>query len=251
MGRDRDAPLVILAAAILTAFPFERGLGPWEALALLLLAAVGWRRGSRPLLYLGAFGAVLVGTASIERLMMLWPLPAFVATAGLMLLARVRGDGRLPFLRRGVLDRKAYGLIVASAVVAGLALVAWFTLAHPDYSAIRAALFPPVPTPLLLVGVVLFAAVNGALEEVAYRGVLLDALDAVLGAGVAPIVIQAFAFGAMHFGGFPRGAAGVALATIFGLMMGTIRRSSRGLLAPWLAHILADVVIGTILIVTR
>jgi membrane protease YdiL (CAAX protease family) len=142
-------------------------------------------------------------------------------------------------------------LIVASAVVAGLALVAWFALVHPDYSATRAALFPSVPTPLLLLGVVLFSAVNGALEEVAYRGVLLDALDAALGAGVAPVVIQALAFGALHIGGFPRGAAGVVLAAIFGLMMGTVRRQTRGLLAPWLAHILADVTIGAILIATR
>jgi hypothetical protein len=34
-------------------------------------------------------------------------------------------------------------------------------------------------------------------------------------------------------------------------MMGTLRRQTRGLLAPWLAHILADVVIGSILIATR
>jgi membrane protease YdiL (CAAX protease family) len=132
-----------------------------------------------------------------------------------------------------------------------LALVAWFALAHPDYSVIRAALFPALPVPLLLLGIVLFSAANGALEEVAYRGVVLDAIDAALGAGAAPIAIQAMAFGALHINGFPRGAAGVVLASIFGVFMGIVRRQARGLLAPWLAHILADVVIGSILLASR
>jgi membrane protease YdiL (CAAX protease family) len=248
-----DATLVLLAATILTGFPFARLLGPWEASLLLAIAALGWLRRARPVMNLGAFGALLVGTASLDRLMHLWPLPLFVATAGLLLLVRpaMRENGALPFLQWGSLDRQTHLLIVGSAVVAGTALVGWFVLVKPDYSAIRAELFPSVPTPLLFLGVVLFSAVNGALEELAYRGVLLDSLDAALGAAVAPVVIQALAFGALHIGGFPRGAAGVVLATIFGVMMGTIRRQTRGLLAPWLAHILADITIGAILIATR
>jgi membrane protease YdiL (CAAX protease family) len=248
-----DGALVLLATAILTGFPFARWLGPWEAALLLALAGVGWRRGASPLVHLGVFGAVLTVVASFDRLMQLWPLPAFMAAAFLWVFARstVRQGSPLPFLRTGVLDAKAHGLIVASAAVAGLALIAWFSIAHPDYGAVRAVLFPPVSTPLLLLGVVLFSAVNGAFEEVAYRGVLLDALDAALGPGVAAVVLQALPFGALHIAGFPRGAAGVALAAIFGVMMGTVRRQTRGLLAPWLAHILADTVIGAILIATR
>lgn len=248
-----DASLVLLAVAILTGFPFARVLGPWEALLLLVLAAVGWRRGARPLLDLGAFGALLVGSASVDRLMQLWPLPPCIAIAGLLLLVRpaTREGGAPPFLRRGVLTRQTHLLIVGSALVAGIALLAWFALVQPDYSAVRTVLFPPLSTPVLFLGVVLFSALNGALEELAYRGILLDALDASLGAGVAPVLLQAIAFGALHIGGFPSGAAGVLLATIFGVMMGTIRRETRGLLAPWLAHILADMAIGTILIATR
>jgi membrane protease YdiL (CAAX protease family) len=252
-----DAALVLLAAALLTAFPFARALGPWEAPALLVLGVLGWRRRARPLLNLGTFGALLVGIASVDRLMQLWPLPAFLALVGLFFLVRssAREDGALPstlpFLRRGVVDGTARLLIAASALVAGAALIAWFALAHPDYTGTRTVLLPPVPAPLLLLGVVLFSAVNGALEEIAYRGVLLDALDAALGVGVAAVLIQALAFGAMHFSGFPRGAAGVGLAAVYGVMMGAIRRRTRGLLAPWLAHILADVTIGVILILSR
>lgn len=246
-----DAALVLLAAATLTGFPFARLLGVEGALVLLVLSVVGWRRRVRALMNLGLFGALLVGSASFDRFMNLWPLPAFVAALGLLLANRRSISGGLSFLRPGIVDRKAHFLIVASAVVAGLALIAWFALAKPDYAAVRATLFPPAPTYALLLGVVVFAAVNGALEELAYRGVLLDALDAALGAGVAPVVIQALAFGALHVGGFPRGAAGVGLAAVYGIMMGIVRRQTRGLLVPWLAHILVDVVIGTILIASR
>ena len=57
------------------------------------------------------------------------------------------------------------------------------------------------------------------------------------------IAIQALSFGIAHYGGFPRGALGVAMATSYGLMMGIIRHQSGGLLAPFLSHICADLVI--------
>jgi hypothetical protein len=41
---------------------------------------------------------------------------------------------------------------------------------------------------------------------------------------------------------------GVGLATIYGLMMGVVRRRSGGLLAPWIAHVLTDVVIAGIVL---
>jgi membrane protease YdiL (CAAX protease family) len=101
------------------------------------------------------------------------------------------------------------------------------------------------------VGVVVFAMLNGALEELVYRGVLLSALDAALGASALSLALQAIAFGAMHIHGFPSGAAGVGLASIYGLMLGLVRRQARGMLGPWLAHVLADVTIGAILVATR
>jgi len=246
-----ESALVLLAVALLGAFALYPAAGPAEAVALFVLAFVGWRRRATSLVHLATFAGVLVGAASIERLMLLWPLPALLAALALWIVGpRAPAGRRFPFLACGELGREAHLSIVASAVVAGAALVLWFVLARPDYSAIR-AMFPPVSTPLLMLGVLAFAAVNGALEELAYRGVVLDALDAALGVRAAPVVIQALAFGALHYGGFPRGAAGVALATIYGLMMGTIRRRSRGLLAPWLAHILADTVIGSLLLASQ
>lgn len=59
--------------------------------------------------------------------------------------------------------------------------------------------------------------VNAAVEEGAYRGVILHALDSSLGPGFAALLLQALAFGAIHIRGFPRGWVGVGLACIYGL----------------------------------
>jgi membrane protease YdiL (CAAX protease family) len=73
-------------------------------------------------------------------------------------------------------------------------------------------------------------------------------LEATIGLRIAGLVLQAVAFGALHVTGFPRGWVGVALATIYGLMMGAVRRRSGGMLAPWIAHVLTDVVIVGIIL---
>jgi LmbE family N-acetylglucosaminyl deacetylase len=85
-----------------------------------------------------------------------------------------------------------------------------------------------------IAGGLIFSMVNAAVEEGAYRGVLMHGLDSALGRGPAALVLQALAFRALHVQGFPRGALGVGLASIFGLLMGIIRRRADGMLAPWL-----------------
>jgi membrane protease YdiL (CAAX protease family) len=91
--------------------------------------------------------------------------------------------------------------------------------------------------------------INAAVEEAAYRGILLEALDTALGRGPAGVFIQALAFGALHFSaGFPRGTAGLALAFVYGLALGAMRNKSGGLLAPWLTHVLTDLAIFSMLL---
>jgi membrane protease YdiL (CAAX protease family) len=105
---------------------------------------------------------------------------------------------------------------------------------------------------LLIAGGLIFAMLNAAVEEAAYRGVFLHALDRSLGSGFLPLLLQALAFGAIHIRGFPRGWIGVGLACIFGLLMGVIRRRAGGMFAPWIAHVFTDVVIaGIVLFLAR
>jgi uncharacterized protein len=62
------------------------------------------------------------------------------------------------------------------------------------------------------------------------------------------IFVQALSFGAQHVHGFPRGAAGVVLASVWAIGLGMLRRRAGGLLAPILAHIVADATIAVIVI---
>ena len=85
------------------------------------------------------------------------------------------------------------------AAVSAVALLAWHAWLRPDLTDLVRTFVPPWPVWLLVPGAMLFALANAALEEAAYRGVVLDALDTALGHGVVSIVLQAIAFAALHF----------------------------------------------------
>jgi hypothetical protein len=95
---------------------------------------------------------------------------------------------------------------------------------------------------------VAFALLNAAVEEAIFRGIFLQALDSAVGAGIIPLVIQAVIFGWMHYSeaGCPRGLVGVAMATVYGLLLGTLRYRARGMLSPWLAHVGTDITVFAI-----
>jgi membrane protease YdiL (CAAX protease family) len=94
-----------------------------------------------------------------------------------------------------------------------------------------------------------FAIVNAFAEEFLFRGVMYSALEKLKMTPWKIVLVQAISFGCLHINGFPRGSLGVALASIYGVMMGIIRKQCNGLLAPWFFHVFADVTIVTILLV--
>jgi membrane protease YdiL (CAAX protease family) len=102
-----------------------------------------------------------------------------------------------------------------------------------------------MPPWLLPLTAVVFALVNSAVEEAIFRGILLQALDSAVGAGIISLVIQAGLFGWLHYSevGFPKGFLGVAMASVYGLFLGYLRYRSRGMLAPWLAHVGTDMAV--------
>jgi uncharacterized protein len=63
------------------------------------------------------------------------------------------------------------------------------------------------------------------------------------------LIIQAVSFGVAHYrNGFPNGIVGSAMAATFGIMLGIIRRKSKGILAGWLAHTAVDAAIFTMIV---
>jgi hypothetical protein len=152
------------------------------------------------------------------------------------------------WLRIGSFNSQDKILATISVLVSSAGLLGWYLLSTPNLSDIVDMFVPKAPLGILLIGAFLFSMVNAAVEECVYRGALLPALDNVLGQGLASLLLQAIAFGALHIHGFPRGTVGVLLATIYGVMMGIIRRKSGGVLAPWVAHVLTDLVIVAVVL---
>lgn len=51
------------------------------------------------------------------------------------------------------------------------------------------------------------------------------------------------------FDWFPSGVLDFFLAVVYGIILGTIRRLSKGMLAPMVAHVAADITIFSILVI--
>jgi membrane protease YdiL (CAAX protease family) len=178
--------------------------------------------------------------------------PLVLALALLGYAGVVRGvpwlRGTATWVRWGSFDATVCLLSVGSWLLAAIALLSWYRLLHPNITDILKVFVPALPLGLLIAGGLIFSMVNAAVEEGAYRGVILHSLDSSLGPGFAALSLQALAFGAIHIRGFPRGWLGVGLACIFGLLMGVIRRRAGGMFAPWIAHVFTDIVIAGIVI---
>jgi CAAX protease family protein len=241
--------IVLGLTALLTIVPLLPILAIPAGVAIVVLTVLAWRRRDQPGASLGLFStaAVVLASAGVGPQQVLFPI-AF--TAYFMVVWRVPWLRRASsWMRRGALDGVIVGLAAAIVAVAAVALLAWYAIVKPDLADIVRTYVPAQPVALLAPGAVLFAMLNAAIEEAAYRGILLSALDATLGPGAVAVLLQAVAFGALHlYGGFPRGMVGVFLAFVYGLMLGALRRKAGGLLAPWLAHVLTDVVIFGIVI---
>jgi CAAX protease family protein len=251
--RKLDALLVVSVTLLCTAAPLvppNAAIGAASGIAVL--AVLAWYKRCRAAAPFSTFCVVCFGLA-------LSGVPYFQVVVGVGLLCYagvVRGvpwlRGTATWARWGSFDATVGFLSVAAWLLAAAALLSWYLLLHPNIADILEAFVPALPLGLLIAGGLIFSMVNAALEEGAYRGVILHALDRSLGPGLAALLLQALAFGAIHIRGFPRGWVGVGLACIYGLLMGVIRRRAGGMFAPWIAHVFTDVVIaGIVLFLAR
>jgi membrane protease YdiL (CAAX protease family) len=208
--------------------------------ALTLLAAVAGRARSVRL------GLALTSTIAAFALpweVSWWPLPGAVGMLVYVLSCLVGRNPSVPVtpLRLGRLTRTDVLSILGLALVSAIFLLAFRAL-MPPHQFLGNQLITEIPVWLLALAGVVFATANAAVEEMLFRGAILHHLGYAFGVWPA-VALQAVAFGLLHLHGYPYGPIGVALATIYGLLLGAVRLRSHGLLAPWLAHVVADSVI--------
>lgn len=210
--------------------------------ALVLLAR--WSRSGAALrtTLLAVFVHVLV----LAFGMSIWPAPLLLAVVLLWVFGRLWSPLRptLAWLHRGRFTSDLPWLVLATIVLSAIALTVWAQLVHPEVSPFLAAL-RSMPPAAAIAGIVVFALINSACEEAVFTGAFLHELRGVLDVRIA-LGVQSLAFGLMHIEGFPSGLIGVALGTVYGVMLGVIRVRSRGMVAPYTAHVMADVTIGVL-----
>lgn len=211
------------------------------AVALALLGA--WRPvpSARPLLVLVAALLVTMLTGIVWQAVMA---VALLMTAGVGRLApsvrlgpEVLTRGRVPWLPT-----------VATGAITPLALGLWVVVFDPDLGDVVSAYVPDVPVALLVIGGVAFSLVNAALEEIIWRGVMQHALGRLVGSAALVVGLQALSFGIAHAHGVPRGVIGVVMAGSWAALLGLLRRHAGGLLAPFIAHVMADAAIAVIIL---
>jgi CAAX protease family protein len=152
----------------------------------------------------------------------------------------------LVWLRFGRLDGPVLAWTAAVIVVSSAALAAWFVLARPDVGDLAEQIPHLGPAALALLGLG-FSVLNALMEEVAFRGVMQEALTAEWGPGWG-IGLQGVLFGVIHAQGFPRGVEGMVMASVYGVVLGALRQRSGGLAASSIAHVCADATIFALLV---
>ncbi len=246
-----DAPLVLGLTMLLTIVSL---LPPGSAAAVMGIAAlaltvIGWRRraqgaSSLGVLFVTCLALALAGFGPQQAVFGV----AFVIYAGVAY--------RVPWFREATswfkVGRISNGIVASGAVfaaISGATLLFWYVSVRPDLTDLVVTFIPDWPLWLIAPAALLFSLVNAAVEEAAYRGVVLGALNKARITSPAALVLQAMAFAALHFrAGFPRGVVGVELTFVYGLVLGEICRRAGGLMAPFITHVLTDMVIVTIVL---
>jgi len=239
------------SAVILAIFGVCAGSGPLPSsantaiIAVLAVATLAGLAVRCPhAVHAGVLTLLCFGIPRLPKVGGLWPLPLVIILVVYGVIVRswpwLRASSG--WLRKGQIDRTSWILVASFVSASAISLIVWRFWTDADLTDFR-QFVPNVPLWTIPLGIVAFAALNAAFEEIIWRGVLMYALEAAIGPGWVVWLLQGVGFGIWHYAGFPRGWVGVGLATIFALMMGALRIRGKGMLAPWIAHVFADVTI--------
>jgi membrane protease YdiL (CAAX protease family) len=238
--------LALVATVALSAFAFapSAARGPLVVAALVCLG-FSLASPASPVAVWCVLVAVALCGKVVGGVLDVWPLHLGIPLAAAALYSRC-GPAPLPtssWARPGSLEPGVQLLVVLVTVVSDGGLGVWLLTAAPQI-VVAPSVRGMAPASLLVVGTV-FALVNSGLEELIFRGVALDALRSVFRRRWLAVVLQAGAFGALHYASpsIPSGASGAVLTFLYGLALGALAVGADGVLAAWVAHFFADMIV--------
>jgi uncharacterized protein len=196
-------------------------------------------------------GGILLGVVLLPVVvpeLMQWPLyllvPLSIYISLVSLFKRLRDS--IYWLHVGRINRFVCVLMVCVIVLTTSTMFVYQFVVCPDVHHLSKKL--PLTWPAHLgVVLILFSIVNALLEEVVFRGVFLDAFVSQFGVRWA-IVVQGIVFGMAHANGYPEGIIGMALAGIYGIILGLLRQLTGGIFASWICHTFADATVFWIVV---
>lgn len=179
----------------------------------------------------------------------LWPVGPLIA---LLLTAVISWrTGRLSqwreWLRVGRIDKFAWLTVAAVALVSIGGLLIWQRLFGGQLPDAYQQLAESVPWPAAVAGGLGFMLLNGGIEDSIFFGVLLTPILRYFPRKWA-IALIALAFGIAHLHGVPSGLTGVILAGAWAVMLAYLRTRTKGMLATYIAHVVADTTIIAMLL---
>ena len=176
-----------------------------------------------------------------------FPLGTALAAYAVVVFASDELRASVGWLHTGATDLATRRVAAIMVVVASAALIVWYLAVGPDMGELRAPILLS-PVALWPVIAVFFALANAGIEELAFRGVLLEGLRSAVG-DPAAVALQAVVFGVVHYAaGVPFGVSGAVLAAGLGLALGVLRLRTGGLLVVWLTHAAIDLVIFVLIL---
>jgi membrane protease YdiL (CAAX protease family) len=241
--------LTCLAVILLSIIPFTLRISTWAVVFAVLLAVAALLIKEIQALHIAFFVALFTVLPLLHSSLRKWPfnflLPIILYLAVVLSFPPLRKS--LLWFKTGRFGKDIALLVVATAMISGIALYIWYWLLNPDLS-VHLGYMPSMPLWLFPLAGIGFSISNAAMEEFVFRGVIMQATDSAFGTGWLSVIVQAWLFGAVHYlQGFPNGWWGFAMTLVYGTMLGAIRRRAQGMLAPGLAHVCADMVIFAIL----
>lgn len=241
--------LAIGALSVAMVVPFSTDRWILAALAMLLLAAIVCK--AVYAIHIALLALIWILAVGLIPRFQWWPLHllAPLIAYGMAVVVTPPLRRSVGWLRAGHWGSGVWPMVMATVFVSVTALILWTVFTKPDLRR-HLALVPKMPLWIYPFTAIGFAFLNAAMEEIIFRGVMLEVLDSALGENHWSVGAQAVSFAALHYlAGFPNGVLGFLMVFVYGVMLGMVRRRSRGLLAPWVAHLAADIAIFTTLAV--